>query len=379
MNRQSAGRAPRWATTGAFAWAALLMLVTLSPSADGSGAGRWAWVGPSPAVADGIANILVFVPLGALACAALGSVRAAVLVVALLSLVIEVAQGMGIPGRYATASDLFANVLGGAIGAMLAERAGEFIWPSRPVAWRLIVAWAGLAATVLVGSTWLSAPGEASEASEAYEGQHAETWNAQRNPEHGLRDVRFNGRYFEWGLLPNPGQVTRGIRDEQLRLEIALDPGDPGRGTHRLAAVIAADGSFENVARLEVNGSEIRFRTRARAEHSGLHAPFVRLSGAFPAPSDSARPPIMIGGARDGPLLAIWVHAGDATRLASLRLTPLDAWMFLLPPTLASRAEPWFFRLLVGLLLFGPLAWWLVAVVRGGAGLRAHRDEARSS
>ena len=346
----------RLSAAAAVLWAVGLLRLTLHGVSSGDGAASWVLVGSEAALADVAANVIAFVPLGALLFAAGAPMRRAMLLTITLSAVIELGQGLGVPGRYAALSDVIANSAGGALGAWLTAHSGKILRPSRDSARRCVGAWAVLIMLVLGGTRWLQAPGMPST---SYEGQHADAWNAERDHAHAVQVARFNGQPYAWGPLPNAAVVSLALAEGRLRLDVRVDPGTASPGVHRLAAVIAANPSHASLARLETAGHDLRFSSRVRATAFGLHEPFVRLADALPDPATVARAPLELGGAREANRMSVWVHAanGPASQ-AELLLTPLDGWMFIAPPVLASRVPVVVARGLVLLLLFGPLCWW---------------------
>ncbi len=124
------------------AYLALVLLVTLWPSPESTAAPGWAQAVIDMAntvgipltipVAEALANVAMFFPLGALATGVLarrrrvGSWRRSAAVVTIagagLSAVIETAQ-LAIPGRVSTVQDVFLNTVGGAGGAFVVAAA----------------------------------------------------------------------------------------------------------------------------------------------------------------------------------------------------------------------------------------------------------------
>ena len=106
------------------------------------GKGAWRWI-----LADGLLNVLFFLPLGFLVARGGGArgVVAALLVGFGLSLAIEVGQ-FAIPGRSSSALDLIANTLGAGLGALMAQAAARRAARSLPAPLAL-----ALALTLLLG------------------------------------------------------------------------------------------------------------------------------------------------------------------------------------------------------------------------------------
>jgi hypothetical protein len=343
----------RWAALATLAWAVLLAGATLTPA----GAARPAWllVGPAPAVADMVANLAAFVPLGALAAVATGRVPLAALGGLAFSACIEVVQGVGVPGRYATLTDLVANGAGAALGALLAARRDLLLRPERAAARRLALAWAAAAGLLLAGTQWLNGPGRPSA---RYEGQFSELWNRERLPEYQVQVAHLNGRPFAWGLLPQPEGISRRLAERNLTLQVALYPGPPEPGEHRLAAISSPDEGSRRVVRLATVGRRVQFSVRTRGEQLGLHAPYVQLRDALRPQGGAPGGNLVIGGSWDGDLLSAWVDDGITPRTAVRALGPLDGWQYVLPPVVSARLDAPAWRLLEALALALPLLWW---------------------
>ncbi len=352
----------RLMAAAAACWAAGLVWLTLHGLTGGPGGSPWVIAGPENVLADVVANVVAFLPLGALLVGAGLRARRAIAVILALTAAIELLQGLFVPGRYAALSDVLANTAGGALGGWLASNAERLLRPTRAEAIRLVGGWGVALAIALAVTLWLFEPGAPSR---AYEGQHAEDWNRDHDPVHAVQRARFNGETYAWGIMPRPAVISAALADDDVRLEVLVDPGEVAPGVRRIAAVIAADPAQATVARLETGGHDLRFASRVRAERLGLHAPFARLAAAVPSASSASRSPLILGGARAGSRLSVWAR-GDtgAVRQAGLTLTPIDAWMFVAPPTLAARVPVVVSRALMLLLLLGPLVPWLAAAAR---------------
>jgi glycopeptide antibiotics resistance protein len=101
------------------------------------------------ALADGLANVLLFIPLGmALGCLGV-TPRRAVVLAGSLSLSVELAQFV-IPGRDPRLSDFAFNVVGAALGLGLSKGASGWLSPEPRAASRLSLAAAAMAAAAFV-------------------------------------------------------------------------------------------------------------------------------------------------------------------------------------------------------------------------------------
>lgn len=363
-----ATRPPRGATRGAVAvagvvaWTALLLALTLRP-AGATVAARWVLAGPEAVVADGIANIAVFMPFGAFLAAAGLTRRRAVGAALVLSALIEVSQGLGIPGRYASLTDVVTNGLGALLGVVLYADARRLTRPTRREARALVMVGTAVVAGVLLGTRWLQAPGSPSA---AFEGQHAQDWRPARDSMHTVVRATFNDRTFMWALLDDAAFFNAALAARRMRLELLADPGALPAGRRRLAAVIEHTRPLRMLVRLESEAGDLRFSSRVRAEAWGLHAPFVRLPDALAPvrPTGAPRQLVRLGGARALDELTVWAADARGERTARQALTVLDGWQFVVPPPVSIRLGGTMWRLLVAGVLFGPLLWWLGWAVR---------------
>jgi hypothetical protein len=126
--------------TAAASWLAVTLYETLRPLGWDTPVPFWAFFTEAMAGVDYAQNVVLFLPLGWIACRARWTVRRAVLTGALLSAGIELAQ-VWVPHRTSTASDIICNTLGAAFGWWMATR------PARPRL-RLGIIFATLAAFI---------------------------------------------------------------------------------------------------------------------------------------------------------------------------------------------------------------------------------------
>ncbi len=100
---------------------------------------------------DFLLNILLFVPLGVGLGLAGFSWRRAVVLAGLLSAGIELLQMKFIPGRDASLGDILSNTLGGGLGALLAARWQDLVFPSPRRSRRLALLYAVVLVWIWVG------------------------------------------------------------------------------------------------------------------------------------------------------------------------------------------------------------------------------------
>lgn len=130
--------------------AAVVLVITLEPFTfrwpDALALTWWAPDSPWFGAFDAVANVALFVPLGFLGALTRsatdvggdgrGRVRAALLLGALLSLVVECTQVFE-PGRYPSPTDVLTNALGAALGAALHARTARHLGADSPLLGRL--------------------------------------------------------------------------------------------------------------------------------------------------------------------------------------------------------------------------------------------------
>jgi VanZ family protein len=140
-----------------------VLVITLTPMGDrpplpfspviGEGR-RW--------LADGLLNLLLFVPFGFAVSWNCRSVLKTAALGLLLSTAIEIAQ-LWIPGRDSSLSDILFNTAGSLVGALLAQNPGAWVFPDRTRSRTLaFAALAGIAAIMVVTAILLSPSGEGS-------------------------------------------------------------------------------------------------------------------------------------------------------------------------------------------------------------------------
>lgn len=254
--------------------AAAILAVTLFPS-QGSGGPGWngCLVCGERGVADALANVILFIPLGA-ALALLPLRPARIVTVAfLLSAAVETAQ-LVVPGRDPSPPDVLFNSLGALAGATLAKRRRAILLPSARGALPCAAAAAvavplGVAATgALLSPRVPSAP-----------------CMVQWTPKVRSHAV-YPGRVTDAGLGSarlRPGQamacagVLRGM-EEGGPLRVRLVAGPPGTFAP-LLRVVAPRG--REVLLLAAGGEDLWMGWRSGATALRLDRPMLRLSGAL--------------------------------------------------------------------------------------------------
>ncbi|MCH7935084.1 MAG: VanZ family protein, partial [Gemmatimonadetes bacterium] len=253
----------RWSKHLAWAWAGLILLLTLVPGPEVTGSPEELFsilclICGQRGAADGILNVLLFVPLGIALMAATGNARRVVVLAMTLSIGIEILQGM-IPGRYPTLGDVVYNTVGGATGITLAMSAKRLLQPSRRMAGFLTVGAGTASAAILFAGGVLMAP---SFLSTVYYGQ----WTA---------DLHYMEAYEGQVLEASLGSMFLGSErtsDPELAVEL-LRSGAPlnaravaGPAPPALAPIVSIfDESEREILVLGADASDLVLRVRYRA------------------------------------------------------------------------------------------------------------------
>ncbi len=322
-------------------------------------------------VAEGVQNILLFVPLGFTL--GLAGLRPAVAVLAglALSLTVECAQ-IVIPGRDPNVGDVVWNVTGAGLGWAAAVLARTVALAPRPAALRRAVAAVAATVGVLVAVAWLFQPGPTKPPYRAY----------RRSADAGAILSASLGT-----VALDPGRLPDGPTTDALALGAALRAravmGPPEASPYWLRV---RDGRRRDVVTLRKIGPDLVFRYRTRAVAWSLDQPDLRAVGAMArlAPGDTAEVIVTREGLRVCAIVNRTPHCGLGPRVArgwAFIRFPRDAprlvhglldmlWLALLfvPAGLAARRD----RLHVGLVAAALAALWVVPAFGGLEPTRPH-------
>lgn len=261
---------------------AAILVATLVPASGHSMAAHFCLVcGPLGGV-DAVLNVLLFAPLGAGLALSGISWRRAVLTAFALSITVEMAQLLFIPGRDATLGDVVTNTLGATLGVALVGGHRVWLTPSRRAAALLALVWSSIWLTIQLISSFAFA---ISIPSSTFYGQFARRL--------GNFDV-FEGRV----LGANVG--TMAITDAQVgdaetlrrgllaRAEVSAIA-VPAHPTSGIAPILRlADGDQREIVLLAQNQREFLFGIRTGAATLRLRAPFFGLATVFPGEAERA-------------------------------------------------------------------------------------------
>jgi hypothetical protein len=282
---------------------------------------------------DALANLILFVPLGAALLANGRTGPRAVGLAGLLSAGIELAQ-ISIPGRDPSLGDVCFNTLGAAVGQVTAALALRLAAPPNRAASRLSFGFAVGVAVVTGVTGWLLSPAL------PHSALHA--WYSPDRPDLEL----YRGRVistslgsvaFRTSVFRNPDEVRRSLLTGAPLRIVAL-AGVRVRALAPMLVIEDEDGNELLLTGPDRDDWVLRLRTRAASFR--LDQPDLRLRGALTrgrvAPGDTLRVEARRG--RDGYCLRV-----NETQACSLGFTIGSGWALLLYP---RHFPPWLQRLL---------------------------------
>lgn len=298
---------------------------------------------------DLVANLVLFLPIGA--CAVLGGLRIRYVVGAgfLLSLAIECGQYFAIPGRDGNFRDVLANTAGVIFGTLLARYVRSISLPTPATAHRLVWACGMATAAFSVGASLLLAPS----------GSNNPVW-VQFEPElEGLdrvcsvvREASFDGLALPDGRLASWRELRTSYG--QAKLAVSVRVAGKKREGHGASVLLSlADPSGPDVAKLGFFSGGWWGTFGMRAEDIGLRAPYLRL-----AETTDAAFPVVATIAWNGPEQSLTVRSAGGTSSMSISLSPILVWVpfFPFPAVLSGNFQWMSLAWVLGISLV--LGWW---------------------
>lgn len=371
--RRTVAAAPHLRRVGLIVAIAAVLAIgfaTLSPQpGTATGSHLCLLCGPLGGV-NSLLNVFLFMPLGFGLALAGVSGRRAVLGASSLSAVIELAQLLVIPGRFATIGDVITNTIGGALGFAVGCYGFALLRPSKRLALPLAVCWCGVWLLVQIISCYGFYP--AIPLAEYY---------GQIRPTLGDFE-QFQGRVLSASIgnieVPDAKLGARTavrdmlIRGASFRSTIVLP--EPISGVAPIVRV--ADASERELLMLAQDSADLAFAVRTGATVLRLRPPVFALADVIP--SNRLR-----GGGSLTDTLAIvarytpreaWLTsrstssraASTANRVDRVQVTASLSWTVLMPSqwlitgTVFERVVSWAW---VAVLLL-PLGYWVAAVTR---------------
>lgn len=224
-------------------------------------------------LADALLNLVLFLPLGVALGALPGARYRAVLIAALFSGSIEVAQ-IFVPGRDPSPGDVLFNTIGAGIGAELARSARWWLRPGPALAGRLTLGAAGMAGLVLVATGDLLRPD-----------LPRTTYWGQWTPALGHLEW-YRGRVIQASLGPlslpswrlEQSDRVRELIEQGARLTVRAVAGPR---TDRVASLVSiADDRQREILLVGPDRDDLVLRFRTRASRFRLDGPDVRFLNA---------------------------------------------------------------------------------------------------
>ncbi len=359
---------------------ALVLIATLAPF----GAipveqmpARWCVVCGGLWLTDAISNVVLFVPLG-VSLALLGvRTRRVLFTAALLSVLVEALQSVGVPpSRSPAIADVVANTVGGLLGMLFVRHAHILRATSRAAT---ITCASYLTGTVAILVATSMALGPRSRSADVY-GGGAESGAAtvsyrvspfDHTPGHGwfggeLDSATLNG-FTRTQRGTGPIIVEASAEPASVRLSAWFRGADAGDRLVPLLFLHTA-GDSSAVAFLAQDGQDARLVVTRTAWDWGLAMPSLLLRGAFRARRAGEASPMSLRATSTAAALEL---AGVSTAFeerASLSLTPVLGWAMI--QTLVGVDSPLAALFTVGWLaaLVAPIGWF---AVRGRSPLMA--------
>lgn len=347
---------PRARTASRVAFFLSLVAIAVATMTQGSTTtpSGWCLVCGEHGTADAIRNVLLFVPLGATALLATGSLALASTVGPALSLAVELTQ-LGIPGRDASLGDLVFNTLGSLAGVLLAVRPAAWLTPSRSAAnWHSTAAAAGALLLVWACGHILMPD------------LPSTTYYGQWTPELGQFDS-YHGRVLS-ASIGGVAIPSRRLTDSD-RIRDLLRGGAPlsvhavaGPPPSRLAPIFSIfDELQQEVLVLGARQEDLTLRARTRAAALRLETPELQVSGALSG--IEAGQAMHILATRGGGGWCVTVRRGgdsshESWERCGIGHTIASGWQFVVPAG-ARRLDPLLADAMWLFALFIPAGFWL--------------------
>lgn len=312
----------RWGIALTIGVLALIGWLTLrSAPEDAEAAARSSFLCIWPCHVEGlrdiVLNVVMFIPLGLVLRTWLPP-RLVFAVVVAATIGIELSQYLFLLGRDASLRDLLTNVLGGLIGAQLAEAGRTLVRPTVPQARRLAAA--GLGGWLLIVA--LTAFGvRPSLPSPPYWGQHTAQLGQFALYYGTLLDARINGHPFPGGRAEDSEAFGALIASDSLRVEIEVVSGPPPEAVAPIVSVFNDDG--HQVLVLGQGGRDLVFvrRTGLEAlEFAGQNLVLPNFPGADPGDTVA-----ITAGVEDGEM---YLTARGTKGSAETRLKLSAGWLW---------------------------------------------------
>jgi len=324
----------------------LVLVATLTP-------GGWS-VPPSlcvlcgsQSVADAVANMVLFLPLGAALVASGVSLPRALLLGALLSASVEVAQATIVSGRDASLGDLVFDAAGTLLGGGLAVTAPRWLVPTRRAAHAFA---AGASAAVLGVIALTGVFTRLALPETTWYGQWTPQFSDQEPYRGHVLGARIGRDTLPSHRLRNGSAVRRDVLDGQ-RLVVKAVSSPP---THDLSTLFSIyDIGPHRMLLLGVRGADIELFVRRRATPLWLVDPPLRVASALSGVTGGDT--IVVTVRRTG---ATWCVGVEPRVHCGLGYTAGDGWRMLVDSMAMSHWLPWLDAVWLAGLMAVPCFWY---------------------
>ncbi|HEX6309646.1 MAG TPA: VanZ family protein [Longimicrobiales bacterium] len=293
-------------------------------------------------LADAIANVLLFVPLGVTAALIF---RGGIPVVAgaLLSMGVELAQ-LGIPGRFSSALDVLFNSVGAAAGLVIVRKAD--IWLRPRGVWRgTLVVVSALPAIAAIGvGSFLFAPSVPH--LDLY-GQWTARFETMAHYSGEVLAAAVGGMSIGSHRADAPEELRRSLLAGDT-ISVTFRTGEPASRPAPIFSIY--DGRRREVVMIAADSTTLLFRMRMRSLEARLSQPDIRVRDALTAESGS------VSTARVWRERSAYCVSVDAARWCRLGFTVGDTWSLLYYPVPAAVRTPLSLAWLAALAF--PLGFW---------------------
>jgi hypothetical protein len=311
-----------------------IAVTTLGSSASVMLASPWCVVCGSIATADAIANVALFVPAAFSLTAATGAPRRVLLMLAVSSVAIEVAQAWVFVGRNPSVADVLSNSSGALIGAMLGSNRWMLLRPTRARAPTLASMTTIVWLAVLAATSVLLRP---SAPRMPYWGQRGGAPDDPESFRGTVTDVSINRRPLPFGPVDNVDPFLDALREAHVRIELGVIM--PADRPYARVAIARMSNPTTELFRFDQRGADIEFGLRTRSADVRLRSPKIRLSMGAAVPGNEradSRPTLRLSAGRDGSTLVI-ERLDIPGRRSTLDLPNTMGWALLLPQSLGQR------------------------------------------
>jgi hypothetical protein len=301
------------------------------------------------------ANVVMFMPLGLGLAMALGRRWKPVLWCFALTVFVEAMQIRIIPGRDASLGDVVANTLGGLLGAQLGLGYSALLRPTRRVARRFAVAWAGLVSVVLWGTSWGFA---ASPRLTSLWVQHLPVRAGFEPVPGSLDSLWLEGILLDEMYPTNRRAIADAMAKRSWRAVAALRMHGPPATPGVIARVVE-----ESTVRLSIEqwGADLRCRIKSRASDIKLRDPVVAVPNVFPVRAGTADVPTRATCGRLGATMLAAATTPSGSAEYRMRLSPSLGWVLVWPFNVGVTGKVALLGLAWLIALGLPAGYWLAA------------------